>query len=104
MGDFFFMKSVLDSFGDVLSELRLINQEVKKMSISLDNLVNIVNQTKTVEDSVVVILNDVVVRLGELSALLANEPVVQAQVDQLAAGLQEKTTALAAAAATVPPA
>lgn len=102
MGDFFFMKSVLDSFGDVLSELRSINQEVKKMAISLNNLVAIVNQTKTVEDSVVVILNDVVVRLGELSALLANEPVVQAQVDQLAAGLQEKTTALAAAAANVP--
>lgn len=93
--------SKLDSILSLVGQI--LNKENQVM-IDITALTEKVNNAVTVENSVAALLGTVVQEIKDLSAQVANDPVVQQQLNDLASQLDTATTALSAAAANVPPA
>jgi len=73
------------------------------MATALEELALVVEETKGVEESAIVLLNGIVAQLEQLAAELAQNEVDNTAVLAMAADLKAKNADLAAAVAAVPP-
>ena len=73
------------------------------MATALEELALVVEETKGVEESAIVLLNGIVAQLEQLAAELAQNDLDNAAVLDMAAGLKAKTGELAAAVNAIPP-
>lgn len=87
-----------------LSVLGRIEGEVKAMAIKLDALIAQVAEVTTVTGSAVTLITGIADELATLKASLADQPAVQAKIDELVEQLDNGADTLAAAVAANTPA
>jgi hypothetical protein len=99
---FTFEQLVLEKLDKILSNQKRFHKELITMSAELDLLAQEVAETKGVQESVIVLLQGIQVKLDALAAELEAEGIDNAKVLALSEELSDSTDALAAAAATIP--
>jgi len=100
---YFFQKKTGKKLKRIIEALDFLTQEMNNMSMELDNLVLQVAETKTVEQSVVILLDGIKTQLDGVIAELEAAQVDTATLVQLRDDLDASELALAAAAATFTP-
>ena len=89
--------------GEIWDAVQELKEEMKLMKISLDNLIAAVTDETTVVKSAVVLIDGLEQKVNDLSATLADQPAVQAKVDELATAISASKAELAAAVAANTP-
>jgi uncharacterized protein involved in exopolysaccharide biosynthesis len=99
-----FKELLLNKLDKIINLLGSINKEEIKMSAQLDALIVEVQNTEGVEDSAIALLEGLSAQITAISAELAADGIDNQKLVDLAAELDAKTAALAAAVAvTTPP-